>query len=348
MRYGRRLVLVVIWLAIFDQFVPAFQRRVEHDLYDGSEVYRFENSDLFPIGPLVSYLREHPERQRPRVAFFGTSVIFGFGLPARAALPARFQELEPGVRVLNAAVNGSQLGNAYLITKATIDSIDRVYVQLVGWTANPMLPSLIPVDDEDIRAFQLDRRSRLESGLQRVVGLWRLYGASYRIQAATFGTSTKQYVYLHKGKLVRRVLFPAFRPAPEPPPEPVDASVEILAPRAPVPPGEQRRAELRERYPVLWQMEELIQRHRKRAVFLLFAETNYIGTGERRLDLRRGLSEQDVADLNAAFAPYGEVMRLRFSAAKMTSDGVHLTPGGAQRVAEALVRHERDAMTQLQ
>ena len=334
MNHGRRLVLVVVWLAIFDQFVPAFLRSVEHDLYEGNEVFRFENADWFGVGPLVSYLREHPERARPRVAFFGNSVIFGFLLKASETLPARFQELAPGVRVFNAAVNGFQLGSAYLITKATIDSIDRVYVQLVGAGADPILPSLIPVDNEDIRAFQLDRPSRLENRLQELAGFWRLYGASYRIQAATLRASARQYVYLHKGEFVRGLIF-RMAPLAQSPPEPVDASVEIIAPRAPVPPGEPRRAELRQRYPVLWQMEELIRSHRKRAVFLLMGEAQYLD-----------LSREDVADLNAAFAPFGEIVRLRFSAANMTYDGLHLTIGGAQRVAEALVRYERDTLTQ--
>ena len=342
MRYGRRLVLVVIWLAIFDQFVPALQRRVEHDLYEGSEVFRFENSDLFGLGPLVAYLREHPERQRPRVVFFGHSVMFGFGLPASAAVPARFQELEPGVRVFNAAVNGLQMGNAYLFAKATIGSIDQLYVQLVGMNADAILPSLIPVDDEDIRAFRLNQPSRLESRLEEWAGFWRLYGASYRLQAATLRTSTRQYLYLHKGEVARGILFPAR--SVEPPPERIDASIEVLAPRAAVSPDEARRRELRERYPVLWQMEELIQRHGKRAVFLLMAEADYYGTTPDY----PGITPAEIADLNAIFAPSGEIMRLRYAADAMTWDKVHLTTGGAQRVAETLVRHRRDGSAQPQ
>lgn len=338
MKRGRRLALIVIWLAIFDQFVPAFQRRVEHDLYEGRDVFRFENSDLFGLGPLVSYLRERPERQRPRVLFFGNSVIFGFGLKASETLPARVQELDPGVRVLNVAVNSFPMGNSYLITKAVIGSIDRAYVQLIdAKTANPVLPSLIPIDDEDLRAFQLDPPSRLERRLQEWAGLWRLYAASYRLQFATLGTSTKQYLYIHKGDLPRRVRSWVSPAVPAPPPERVKATVEIVAPRAAVSPDESRRRELRERFPLLWQMEELFQRHGKRAVFLLIGEADYLG-----------LSDRDAADLNAAFAPSGEVMRLRFPAANMTYDGLHLTVGGAHRLAEALVRHERDGLTRLQ
>jgi hypothetical protein len=337
MRYGRRLVLVVAWLALVDQFVPSWLRTIEHARYEGNDVYRFENSDLFPLGPLVAYLRDHPERPRPRILFFGNSVMFGFGLPARAALPAHFQDLHPEARALNAAVNGFSLGSAYLIAKAAIASIDRIYVQLVGTTATPLLPSLIPVDDEDVRAFQLDPPSRLEERLQELAGVWRLYGASYRVQAAAFGTSTRQYVYLHKGDIVRRLLGRGTDPAPEPPPDRVEAPVDVVAPRSDAPPSEPRRAELRETYPVLWQFEELIQRHRKRAVFLLLGEADYLA-----------LSGSDIADFNAAFGPYGEIVHVRFPSGPMTYDGLHLTDGGARRVAEALIRHEQDVVARPQ
>ena len=89
--------------------VPTLQQRVEHDWYENSQVFRFENSDLFALGPLVSYLRQHPRGERPRIAFFGDSVMFGYGLEASTTIPARFQELQPSKKTFNLALNGSGL-----------------------------------------------------------------------------------------------------------------------------------------------------------------------------------------------------------------------------------------------
>lgn len=337
MRHARRLLLLVAWLALFDVFVPRLQDVVEFRRYERGGAFRFENSDLFALGPLVAYLRDHPRHEHPRVAFFGNSIVWGYGLTASTALPAWFQKLEPDSRVYNVAVNGFELGNAYLISKATIDSVDRIYVQLIGKTANPTLASLIPVSDEDVRAFQLRPPDRLERRLQVLAGAWRLYGASYRIQAAVFGSSSRQYMYLHKGDFARAAVRYALSRtppgAPETAPQGEDGTVEVIAPRAPAMPSPERQEELRGQFPLLWQFEELVMRHRKRAVFLQIADQTF------------GLSERDVADLNARFAPFGEIVRLTFPAA-LVFDGLHFTGMGSYRVAEALARHEQDVRTE--
>jgi hypothetical protein len=52
-----------------------------------------------------------------------------------------------------------------------------------------------------VRRFGVDPPDRLEQWLQRRLGAWRLYGESYRLQAALFGTSTRNYLYTHKAVL---------------------------------------------------------------------------------------------------------------------------------------------------
>jgi len=150
-RYARRLLAAVLWLIVFDRFAPQLLRRLETRRYEATTQFRFENADLFGLGPLVSYLRENPHGRRRRIAFMGNSVIFGYALDPSDAVPAQFQKLVPGALVLNMAVNGSQLGSSYLITRAMIDSVDALFVQVVGEGADPMLPALIPVDDADVR-----------------------------------------------------------------------------------------------------------------------------------------------------------------------------------------------------
>ena len=330
MRHGRRLAFVVVWLAIFDQFVPPVLRALEHDWYEAQAVFRFENSDLFALGPLVAYLREQPRGERPRVAFFGNSVVWGYGLRTSSPVPARFQERQPAVRVLNIAVNGYELGDAYLIAKAIINSVDRLYVQVAAGSANPALASLIPVDEEDARAFELRPPGRLQRRLEAIAGTWRLYASAYRLQAALFGTSTRQYIYLNKGNVVRRLLSRGGDAPREVLPTEADPQVDLAAPAAAAPPTPERRAQLRAQYPVLWQFEELLHRYQKQAVFLEFGE----GTGPGA-----GLTDDEIADLNASFAPFGEVVRLRIPA-PLKYDPVHLTEIGAHQVAEALARHQ--------
>jgi hypothetical protein len=340
LRHTRRLIFVVVWLALFDQFVPVLQRRLEYQRYERREVTRFENSDLFPLGPLVAYLREHPHSSKPRVGFFGSSVIWGYGAPASDAVPARFQEFVPNVKVLNLAVNGFRLGSGYLIAKAVLGSVDRLYIQVQGGGANPLLPSLIPVDEADRIELELPAPNNIEKQLEAVASSWRLYGATYRLQAALFGTSTIQYLYLNKGRWARSFIeyvrpsrgilaapveIPGLLSAQESLPE-----AQIIVPRAEVPPGVTRRDELRRQYPLLWKFEEMARSNKTRMTFLLLGPA---------IDDR---SNRDFADLNATFAPFAEVLNVRYPAS-LAYDGVHLSDGGARRVAEALARYDQAA-----
>jgi hypothetical protein len=64
----RRLVFAVAALVVADRFEPALLRSLEEARYeDPAKDFRFGNSDLFGLGPLVAYLREHPHGRQRRV-----------------------------------------------------------------------------------------------------------------------------------------------------------------------------------------------------------------------------------------------------------------------------------------
>jgi hypothetical protein len=330
--FTRRLVFTVLWLAVFDQFVPRLLQRLERERYEAGSVFRFENSDLFALGPLVSYLREHPQSDLQRVVFFGNSIIFGYGLAASEATPAQFQRQQPDTKVFNAAFNGAELDSSYLIAKAIVDAVDRLFVLVAPrGTANGMLPSLIPIEESDIRAFALRPPDRVERHLQSLAGVWRLYASRYRLQAALFSTSARQYVYSHKRDIVRRLVAPMYSP-PLPPPVPwrrSDDRVMLRAPRTANPPDAEGRRQLRQRHPLLCKFGDLARFHRKRTVFVQVDGISF------------DLSDPEVAAFNAMFAPFAEVVFLGVPQS-LRFDTQHLTPQGAQAVAAALSRHESE------
>jgi hypothetical protein len=314
----RRLVLILFWLIAIDQAVPFVLEHLERRHYEGTRAFRFENSDLFALGPLVQYLRDHPQHPHRRVVFFGNSMIFGYFLKPEDAVPAQFQKLQPDARVYNAAVNGQELGTSYLVAKDIIDSVDVLYVQVVGGEANPLLPSLIPVDDSDLRRFHLEAPNRVETRLESWLGrVWHLYADNYRLQAALFGTSTRVFVYMHKKDPLKALhathsaeAWPAIR-----------GEVSVRAPRKPGPVlaqnGQQR---------IKNDLAALARAHHKRVVFLEFEWTNNATDGED-------------AAFNAAYAPYAETIIVHVPPA-VTFDGQHLVPASSAAVAQALAAHE--------
>jgi hypothetical protein len=321
-----------MWLAVADQFVPRLLSELEQRHYESAAVFRFENSDLFALGPLVSYLREHPVHTGRRVAFFGNSVLWGLQLEASEAVPARYQQLRPATRAFNVAVNSFETGSSYLIAKAIIDSVDLLYVQRAGTTANPMLPALMPVDAADVAAFGLQQPDWLEQRLENAASVWRLYASNYRLQAALFGSSTRLFIYLHKGEVVRR-LIPGWRSTAAPSeagPIADDGGVTIAAPRAPLPISPERRRELRARDELTWRFAELVAVRGKRAVFLQFDTAD------------RSLTDEAIAGFNAAFANSAEIARVHVPES-LRFDGLHLTMQGATAVAQALARHEAES-----
>src|SRR3954471_13105026 len=121
---ARRLVFLLVWLVIFYQFIPVIFPSLLKHRYEGPSALRFENSDLFGLGPLVAYLRENPNRNRRRAVFLGNSMMFGYSLQADEALPAQYEQQRPGTHAFNMAMNGQELGTSYLVSKAVIDSVD--------------------------------------------------------------------------------------------------------------------------------------------------------------------------------------------------------------------------------
>lgn len=322
----RRIVMVVLWLAAADRFVEPVLRSLERERYERGAVFRFENSDLFGLGPLVQYLREHPSGERPRTVFFGNSIVWGYGLQAGMTLPAHFQALEPQTKVFNIAINGFDTGNSLMIARAIIESIDRLYVLRVLDRADPRLPSLIPIDEADLRQFDLPRPDRVEPALERGMRWWHLYHYAYRLQMAAFGTSTRQYIYLHKGELARGLLA-RVRAAQPAAPLAVE-SITITRPLTPgpVPPGVQA-ALARDQW-LVWRFGELARDHGKRLVLLHIARYS------------AAMSEEEMAAFNRVFAPHAEIVMLRIPRT-LTYDGQHLTDDGSRALAKALHDHEQ-------
>jgi len=322
----RRLIAAALALVVADRFEPAVLRTVEEARYeDRSKDFRFENSDLFGLGPLASYLREHPSGHVRRVLFTGDSVAYGYGLSASDAVPGRYQRLDSSAKVFNVAINGFRSGSSFLIAKATIDSVDLAYV-LRGSPdrapyVQPLLPKLIPVDDGDLARFQLTGPDGAEQRLSGLANHWRLYRDAYRLQAAIFGASTRQYVYLNKGVLARGLIARVRA-------EQGDGAASLPAVRIDVPisdtmPDESRLRRLREASGELWRFGELSLSRRKHVVLLQVAGHSEPLTGEV------------AADFNRVFAPYARVLVVQVPP-QLTFDGMHLTSAGAAQVARAL------------
>jgi hypothetical protein len=317
----RRLLLVVLWLALADRFVLRMLNPLETERYERGQVFRFENSDLFGLGPLADYLREHPKGARPRTAFFGNSIVWGYGLTADTAFPAQFQKLHPETKVFNIAINGFDTGSSYLIAKAVIDSVDRLYVLRRGASADPMLSKLLPVSPEDARAFNIPRADLVEQTLQRGMSWWRLYHYSYRLQAALWGSSTRQYIYLHKGEIARsliaRVRAQALAPLVSAP------TIEITTPVAAWSPSRTEIRHLEVTQSLMWKFGSLSRDRGKRTTFL------HIDGYSERIPLN------DLAVFNRVFAPFAEIVVVRIPGA-LTFDRLHLTEAGSKSLAEAL------------
>lgn len=317
-RFKRRLILALLWLIALDQFVPSVVERLERNHYEGTTTFRFENSDLFALGPLVEYLRDHARHSKPRVMFLGNSMIFGYFLNAQDAMPAQYQRLRPDTHVYNAAVNGQEIGMSYLIAEDVIDSVDVMYVQVVGEKANPMLPSLIPIDDADLRRFELSAPNGVEQQMQSWLGrVWHLYGLNYRLQAALFGTSTRVFIYMHKTDLARLL----HAKAPEAPWQPITGQISLRAPRRI---GRVLSATPQQR--IKNDLAALAVAKRKRVVFLEFEWDN-------------NADDDEVAAFNAHFAPYAETVIVHVPRS-VTFDGQHPVPASARQIAEALAQHE--------
>ena len=328
LRPARRLAIALLLLVAFDRFEPGILSRLETARYeDPASDFRFENSDLFGVGPLVDYLREHPRGRRPRVMFLGNSVTYGYALPVERAVPAQFQRLLPSHKVFNVGVNSFEAGSAYLVARPAIQSIDEAYVlSLTEPSADPLMTQLVDVEPEDRVTFRLAQRGALDTWLARPLGSWRLYRDSYRLQAALFGTATRQYIYLNKGRLARSLIAP-LRAQEQPivPRSPIEADTPV----APTMPSPARLAALRNTgSPMAWRFADLFASHRRTLVLLQLP-----GYAE-------WMPDADLADFNRAFHPYARIVRLRIPL-EWTFDRLHFTADGARAAALALAEERR-------
>jgi hypothetical protein len=324
-RHARRLLFALLALAGIDPVVSAVLDRAEPLRYESSTDYRFENSDLFALGPLVAYLREHPRGVRPRTVFLGDSQMWGYGVDQTETVAAQFQRLTPEEQVLNLAINGSGMGTCYLISKAIIDSIDTIYVLESGQGSRPNLPDLIPVDAEDITRFRLDRPDAVQRWLRARAESWQLYRDSYRLQSALFGIPTRLYVHRHKGDVLRAVTG-RIREVPAPPIQatsgPAASELELTVSRAPRMPDVARAKELAASHRLQWDYASFVHAHRRRAVFIVLV------ADAREL-------RPDLADLNAYFDPYVLFVKVRVPAV-LKIDPIHFSPAGSRALAHAL------------
>lgn len=329
LRPARRLAIAALLLVAVDRVEPGILSRLETARYeDPATDFRFENSDLFGVGPLVDYLREQPRGRQPRVMFLGNSVTYGYGLAVDQAVPAQVQRLLPSQKVFNVGVNSFEAGSAYLVAKAAIGAIDEAYVLCrPAPIADRLMTRLVPVEPADRAAFSLPRGpAALDTRFAQVLNSWRLYRDSYRLQAALFGTSSRQFVYLNKSRFAQALIAPVRaqnRPSASGP------AIEAATPLAPEMPGPQRIAALRQAgSPMTWAFADLFASHGRSVVLLQLP-----GYAE-------WLPEADLADFNRAWYPHVRIVRLDIPL-ESTFDRLHLTADGARSAARVLMDERR-------
>ena len=328
----RRFAVCFVVLVAVDQAVIPVLHVSEARRYESEAQVRFENSDLFLVGPLTEYLQKRPIGQKRRVVFFGNSLVWGYLLDGQNAIPSVFQRLAPDVRVFNFAVNGFESGSAYLISKALIDSVDVYYLFHVGQRAHPLLAKLVPVSAEDAKRFRLETPSRFEQALDRLMGFWRLRRYAPRLQGAWFGTSTRQYLYLHKGEWVRRLLG-RNQAAQAPTAQEMSPGLERAGWEASVAPravSKEDAARVAERYPLLWDYAQLLASHRKYGAIIEYVRQTY------------PMNDEDRRVFNAYFQPYVVVAKLTVPDTWFASDGRHFASAGTHAIAKMLYEHTAD------
>jgi hypothetical protein len=331
-RPARRLLVAAVILASLDIIEPRVLSSLEARRYeDLSTDFRFENSDLFGVGPLIDYLREHPGGRQPRVMFLGNSVTYGYGLSAADAVPGQFQRLDRSEKIFNAGVNGLESGSAYLIAKASRAAVNHIYI-LTRTTAlvSPTLARRIPVDPDDAQRFGLPAPTGLERSVAAVTNRWGLYRDAYRMQAALFGTSSRQFLYLNKGAAMRGIVA-AVRAAETPPPQSIE-EVEARTPVASSMPTPERLEALRLSSPLILRQLADVFRAGPASVVVLQVP----GFADWLPDTT------SVADFNRAYGPHLRIVMLDIPRRHLEYDGMHLTAAGAATTARALWR-ERQA-----
>jgi hypothetical protein len=312
----RRVGVCVVALAALDQAVLPILRVAEHRRYERPSAGRsdhparprFASSDVFALGPLIAYLREHPDRRAPRAVFLGNSIVWGYGVRDEASIPAVFQRLAPELDVFNVAVNGFRNGDAYVITKALAGAAEVFYWFHLdeGPQAQPLLPRVVDVSAEDAARFGLTP-SPAPTALDRLTDCWRLHRYAYRLQAAWFGTSLRQCLY-------RRISAALGRRGVADGAAPVEAR-----PAAPVTAATAQDVQL------LWDYAAVVRSRGARAVIV---EIDGLGGPM--------ITPSDRDAFNRAFAPEVVALALEAPEAWRMPDGRHLTPEGCRAIAEQL------------
>lgn len=322
-RATRRLVVAIVALLVLDRFVPRILHTLEFQRYEQGPALRFENSDLFALGPFVSYLQENPRSRKRRVVFLGNSIIFGYGLLPDQSLPAAYERLHPGTRVFNLGVNGSLAGGQFLIAKSLGPSIDTVYAQVTLSGANPMLGRILPVNAEEIATFQLEEPDRLERRLTEAFSrLSRLHALNHRLQAALFGTSTRQSIYLNQKTFLQRMR--GTSKGTGGPVSTTSGGITWRLPKpsvSPDPKGDEGYAKR------LLPMANLARTRKQRVVLLEFELPG------------RPLADGPRAAFNRAHAPYAQIVILT-APQSLLLDPYHLSPDGAAAAAAAITEFE--------
>ena len=321
-RVARQAVVAVLCLAAFDRLTPGWLAAAEARRYEMEIAGRFAQSDVFALGPLVTYLREHPRGPRPRIAFLGDSTVWGYGVAAEDTVAARFQARAPEEHVLNLGMNSTDTGDMYLIAKSVLDSVATLYVfDRRPRVLHQQLPQLIPVAQDDLTRFGLTPPTHASGN--EILSFWRLFRDSYRIQAAALGTSARVFTYsrlVTAGHALRRG--PDSRAA-----EPaVDATAIIVDSRiAAAPPSAERAARLSRQRALLWDFAQMVRDRHRTAVFVEMATNEGTLTADER------------ADMNAQFGPGVRFVLVEVPPALMI-DGSHVNRTGAMALAEILWR----------
>src|SRR5206468_11791696 len=110
--------------------------------------------------------------------------------------------------------------------------------------------------------YRLDPPDRVEQRLESVLGVWRLYRLSYRLQMAWLGTSTRYYAYLHKASFAGRKPTEDYASNP-----PATAGLRVLHAIADADVPAARLRELAAAEPMLWDAASLVRSQGKRAIF---------------------------------------------------------------------------------
>jgi len=329
-RHIRVLLFAVGFLALADTLVIPIVNRLEPARYETDAFLRFEASDVFVLAPIVSYLQEHPVGLRPRVVFFGNSIVWGYRQSASATVPAEFQRLVPQVKVFNFGVNGFETGSIYLTTKAIIGSVDVICMFHNGSNTLPLLANAVTVSSEDASRFGLPLRDPIEQSMEEFLGVWKLYRYSYRLQASLLGSSARRFVFRRLKDITLRIASNG-RGMEVATPHETGASLSenssgvwIEIGQSPVLPSVDRVHELKEKHSLLWDYAQLIKDRQKQG---LIVEIH---------GYESPLESTDRSDLNAYFSPNVTFMKLHVHRDLLQEDALHFSHRGARAVAHAI------------